>query len=59
MDIGFTSQDTWEEDTYDAEEEIGAIDQDIACYRCGGIGHRAADCGSPKVKARAKVAKQL
>ena len=30
------------------EEEVGAVGRDTKCYRCGGQGHLAAHCATPK-----------
>ena len=33
---------------YDDDEEIDAVSKDTVCHRCGGKGHFASKCGTPK-----------
>lgn len=48
MDVGSSEQaETWEHEEYN-EGEIGAITQNTQCYRCGGYGHTANQCATPK-----------
>jgi hypothetical protein len=43
MDVSYLCDEYYEE-----EEDIGAVTKDTKCYRCGGQGHMAANCGTPK-----------
>ena len=53
MDIGYMRDDWHEED----EAEVGAVGKDGAAvqgFRCGGVGHRAAQCAKPYEKGKGK-----
>jgi hypothetical protein len=43
-------------DEYD-EEDVGAVTRDTKCYRCGGQGHMAAHCATPKGDGKGSAAK--
>ena len=47
MDVGYYGHYEEECDNDDPEEEVGAVTEDMRCYRCQGYGHRASDCATP------------
>ena len=47
--------DEWEDGH--EEYEIAQMARDMRCFRCGGYGHRANDCGTPKGKGKGKDGK--
>ena len=42
---------------YEDQQEVGNVGLDVQCYRCGGFGHRAGQCGTPKGMGKAKRGK--
>ena len=66
MDIGYAGYpaygncnhyDDYGEDEEQRYEEVGAVGEDRQCYRCGGYGHLAAECGTPKGNGKGKGGK--
>ena len=55
MDVGYAGAENRCDDEYDDEaDDIGAVGRDERCYRCGGIGHMAAECPTPKGKGKGR-----
>ena len=63
MDVGYAghaeSQYEYEHGSNDNEDqqEVGNVGFDVQCYRCGGFGHRASQCGTPKGLGKGKGGK--
>ena len=62
MDIGQVKHDDWQEgDTENllGEDEFGIeyVGNGGACHRCGGFGHFARDCATPKGKGKGQLSK--
>lgn len=47
MDVGYVDDGEYEED-------VGAVTKDTKCYRCGGYGHLAVHCATPKGEGKGK-----
>ena len=55
MDVGYAGEDgdCWIDDAGE-EQDVGAIARGDHCYRCGGMGHIANDCSTPKGKGKGR-----
>ena len=54
MDIGYAGEEDWTWETEPCDFEVGVIGRSDNCYRCGGMGHIAAECPNPKGKGKGK-----
>ena len=55
MDVGYAGEDShcWSESGME-NQDIGAVGRGDHCYRCGGLGHIANDCSTPKGKGKGR-----
>ena len=55
MDVGYAgvTDDEWS-GTWPEEQDVAAVGRGDHCYRCGGMGHMANDCPTPKGKGKGK-----
>ena len=55
MDIGFAGKDNWwPDDAESSDVDVVPIGEGHHCYRCGGVGHIANECPTPKGKGKGK-----
>ena len=55
MDVGYAGEEEWAWDDADGGEyDVAAVGRGDHCYRCGGMGHIANDCPTPKGKGKGK-----
>ena len=55
MDIGFVGEDDWWwDDAESSDVDVAAIGKGDHCHRCGGVGHIANECSTPKGKGKGK-----
>ena len=54
MDIGYSGEEDWTWDTELRDFDVGAVGRSDHCYRCGGMGHIANECPTPKGKGKGK-----
>ena len=55
MDIGYAGEDDWGwDDTESSDFDVAAVGKGDHCYRCGGMGHIANECPTPKGKGKGK-----
>ena len=55
MDIGYAGEDDWVwDDTESSDFDVAAVGKGHHCCRCGGMGHIAHVCPTPKGKVEGK-----
>ena len=55
LDIGFAGEDDWWwDDAESSDVDVAAIGKGDHCKRCGGVGHIANECPTPKGKGKGK-----
>ena len=58
MDVGYAGAearfDEWFDEEASEEDDIGALGRHEHCFRCGGMGHMAAECSTPKGKGKGR-----
>ena len=54
MGIGCAGEEDWTWEAEPCDFEVGVIGWSDHCYRCGGMGHIAAECPTPKGKGKGK-----
>ena len=55
MDIGYAGEDDWGwDDTKSSDFDVAAVGKGDHCYRCGGMGHIAHECPTPKGNCKGK-----
>ena len=53
MDIGFAGEDDWWwDDAESSDVDVAPIGKGDHCCRCGGVGHIANECPTPKGKGK-------
>ena len=52
MDIGYAGEEDWTWETEPCDFDVGAVGRSDHCYRCGGTGHIAVECPTPKGKGK-------
>ena len=54
LDIGYSGEEDWIWETELGDFDVGAVGRSDHCYRCGGMGHIANECPTPKGKGKRK-----
>ena len=54
MDIGCSGEEDWTWETELGDFDVGAVGRSDHCYHCGGMGHIASECPTPKGKEKGK-----